>query len=242
MQFLAGYKSYLTAAAMVAYAVLGYFVLNAMDGNTFATWLAGAGALIGIRSGVTTEFQKLLAALGVDVMGGSASTPSAVQASGSKLLSTASTMAKAVVSQGAVKALTVLLLVCAMAPALSACATYNALFGGGSAPTTVCSTPSQCVYQAKGVFAGSLALLGAYGGLPACPQPTPVCKDESTFSTLRDQAHTIQSDLDLADQIVNSGLLPSGQAATDADKQAAAKKATIEAAAFNTTASALPHR
>lgn len=132
------------------------------------------------------------------------------------------------------------LAVCAALP-LAGCQTFNALTGNGSAAPALCSTPSQCVYQAKGVFAGGLVIANTYKGLPTCPESAPICKDPAQVEQIRTRAHIAQGVLDAADELVNSGLLPDGQQATDADKTAAANNATAIAAQFKATAAALPH-
>lgn len=239
MQLLAGMKSYLLAAAMVACAAFGFFYLHNIDQPTFAGFIAAAGALVGIRSGLTTEFQKVLAAFGIDVAGGAAATPKTVQDGGAPIVAKLFELAQAT-KMNAPKVAGVVLAMFLAAPMLQGCQTYDALFGSG-AKTTLCDTPSQCVYQAKGVFAAGLALANGYGGLTACPTNAPICKDETLLASIRTQAHAVKTDLDAADLLVNSGLLPSGQPATPADMKAAADNASQEATAFKTKAVSLPH-
>lgn len=236
MQILAGFKSYLLAAAMVLYAAMAYFYFHTLDVNGAMAVVGAAGALVGIRSGLTTEINKLLAGLGVDVQN-TTLTPSGIQAMGSKLVTALKVIASPPAGGKVAGALLALLLV---SPALQGCQTYDALFGSGGS-TVLCSSPSQCVYQAKGAFAASLALVVAYGGLPACPQGTPVCKDETLFGSIRTQAHTVKDELDALDALINSGLLPSGVKATPQQLQDAATQAAKDAASFQTAAVALPH-
>lgn len=235
MQILAGSKSYLVAAAMVLYAAMGYFYFHTLDLNAALGVVSAAGALIGIRSGLTTEVNKLLAGLGVDV-NSTTLTPAGIQSAGSRLVTALRTIASPANSKIAGVIVACLLI----SPFLSGCLTYGALFGP-SGSTALCATPSQCVYQAKGSFAAGLALVVAYGGLPACPQPTPICKDEPTLVAIRTQAHNVKDGLDAADALVNSGLLPSGAKATPQQIQDAATSATTSAASFQTAAVALPH-
>lgn len=239
MQMLAGMKSYLLAAAMVAYAAFGFFYLHSIDQPTFAGFIAAAGALVGIRSGLTTEFQKVLAAFGIDVAGGAAATPKTVQDGGAPIVAKLYELAQTAKTNAA-KVAGVLLAVIIAAPMLTGCQTYDALFGSG-AKTTLCDTPSQCVYQAKGVFAAGLALVNGYGGLTPCPTNAPICKDENLVASIRTQAHNVQTELDAADLLVNSALLPSGAPATPADMKTAADNATKDATDFKTAAVALPH-
>lgn len=79
---LSGYKTYLTGIAMIAYAAVGYFLLkppNTLTEPAALQIVFAAFALMGLRSGVTTEVSKLLAALGVNVLDGNAATPKLVQ-------------------------------------------------------------------------------------------------------------------------------------------------------------------
>lgn len=123
---------------------------------------------------------------------------------------------------------------------LGGCSTYQALFGG-STPAQLCSTASQCVYQAKGVFAGALVVANAYAALPACPESSPICKDEATVKAIDSQAHSTKSGLDLADNLVNGGLLPNGQKPTAEQISEAASQAAALAQGFQTATTALPH-
>lgn len=54
---MAGYKTYLVAAATVAYAVGGYFI-GQLDGTAAITLISGSLMGAFIRHGVTTESQK----------------------------------------------------------------------------------------------------------------------------------------------------------------------------------------
>jgi len=130
------------------------------------------------------------------------------------------------------------LIASALALSLGGCATYQALFGGG---TSLCSNASQCVYQAKGVFASSLVLANAYAALPTCPQGAPVCKDVATVKAIDSQAHSAKSGLDLADALVNGGLLPNGATPTAAQISEAATQAAALAQGFQTATTSLPH-
>lgn len=235
MQILAGSKSYLLAIAMVIYAAVGFFFLHTIDMNTALGVVTAAGALVGIRSGLSTEINKLLAGLGVDVQN-TTLTPTAIQAAGSKLLTALRTIA----SPATGKIAGVLFACLLISPFLQGCQTWDALFGSGGS-TTICSTPSQCVYQAKGAFAAGLALAVAYHGLLPCPQPTIICKDPGLDSSIRTQAHSVKDTLDAADALVNSGLLPNGAKATPQQEQDAASSAASAAASFQTAAVALPH-
>jgi len=233
---MAGMKSYLLAAVMVIYAGTGFFYFHTLDLNTAMGVIAAAGALVGIRSGLSTEINKLLAALGVDVQG-TTLTPSGIQSTGSKLVTALRTIAT---PAGGGKALGFLIAAILIAPGLTGCQTYNALFNSGTS-MKLCSTPSQCVYQAKGGFAAALALAVAYHGLQVCPTNAPVCKDPATDAAIKVQAVGVQNALNAADALVNSGLLPNGAKATADQIQAAATDAATQAASFNTAALALPH-
>lgn len=84
MQNLTGVKTYLVGGVIIAYALLAFFhpiaQLPQIKGDEAAQLIFGALALMGIRSGLTTELSKVLAALGVKVDDGAAATPAKVQA------------------------------------------------------------------------------------------------------------------------------------------------------------------
>lgn len=125
MQFLAGSKTYLVGAAMIAYAALGYFHpspdIPAMSADAAIKLAFAALALMGMRSGITTEVQKLLAALGIDVAGGQAKNPLSIQNAGTQLISYLGSIAR---NTAVVKSATLLLLAAFVLPLvlLSACA------------------------------------------------------------------------------------------------------------------------
>jgi hypothetical protein len=235
-QFLAGWKTYGVMVLALAYAAYGYFYAHTLDAQT-ALGIAGAAlGLGGLRSALTTEAQKMLAAFGINPQV-NASTVTGLE---DRALQNITDFLKSKLPS-LTKTAVVIFCMFLVSPMLQGCQSWAALTGSGSAAPQLCSTPSQCVYQAKGIFAGSLAIANAYRGLPTCPQGSPICKDPNLLAQIRTQAHIAQGVLDAADELVNSGLLPDGQKATDADKTAAANNATAIATQFKATAAALPH-
>lgn len=182
MQALAGYKTYLVAAAMIVYAALSYFhpgnVVPAMDLDGAMKIVFAALALMGIRSGVTTEISKLLAALGVNVTDGNASTPSKVAA---QAVSVARKVAPLVL---VMFCLSLTLTACASAPTLSPQQTLQAVEGGFAlaeatydaicsvnAPPSFCTNPADVAAYGKAkvaleaAFQTAQAAISASGGL-----------------------------------------------------------------------------
>lgn len=197
LQSLQGVKTYLVAAAMVAYAAAAFFVFPPpynLTLNQAAAVVAAAFTVGGFRSGLTTEVQKLLAALGVNVLDGAAKTPAQVQTQpGGPALIQIARQAVASASAKAGKVAPVFLAMIFAGSILTGCIS----FGG------IASTPAQRVFAAKGDFDTYLILANAYGSLPTCPEQAPVCKTATVLDAVKKGAHTAKDALDAADTVVN---------------------------------------
>lgn len=173
MQMLAGYKTYFIAAAMAIYAVAMFWNGTESQPDMIKLLFAAAG-LAGLRSGVATEIQNVLTALGIQLP----PSPSNVQVK---------TMAKVSGPLARVAPLFFVLLFvgasltgCASAPTLTpqqtfqgieagfalAEATYDAICSVNS-PPTFCTAPGDVAAYAKAKIALEAAFTTAQAAISA---------------------------------------------------------------------------